>query len=202
MFCVPGIRVPMATIRIIQCPQDFYETIKTGDNNAANTGINDRIQEIRIVIYLDHKLLLNPSPERLSCGKAEGGHSTTTSRNSHQTAEILPSPIPIPRVPGIVDQLEGDDTSCTQRQTPEYPNGMPECTSASMFDAEGTLGIIRQQDEPLLLSVRQMTPALPCRADTTYHQRLQRQDRNTPDKKSLTDSIAPLFAKTNASGPK
>ena len=38
-ICVPrnNIRVPMASIRIVQCYQDFYKTVKTSDSNAANT---------------------------------------------------------------------------------------------------------------------------------------------------------------------
>ena len=56
--------------------------------------------------------------------------------------------LPIPRVPGIVDPLERDNTSFTQRQTPEYPDRVPECNSASISDAEGPLSVIRQ-DEPL-----------------------------------------------------
>ena len=99
---------------------------------------------------------------------------------------MLPSSIPIPRVSGIVDHLERDDASCTQRQTPEYLNRVPECNSASISDAEVTLNIIRQ-DEPLLSNGScPEIPALPCPTEATYSQHSQgqtllEQDSNTAD---------------------
>ena len=95
---------------------------------------------------------------------------------------MLPSPIPVSRVPGILDQLEGDDTSCTQRQTPKAPNRVQECNPESLADAERTLGFIRQ-NEPLLPSGSSPgTFALSCSTEALYQQRSPEQTCLEQDK--------------------
>jgi hypothetical protein len=99
---------------------------------------------------------------------------------------MLSSPIPVSRVPGILDQLEGDDTSCTQRQTPKAPNRVQECKPESLADAERTLGFIRQNELLLPSGSSPGTLALSCSAEATYQQHSPEQTSLEQDK-SLYD---------------
>ena len=163
--CFPrnNIRVPMPAIRAIQCTQDIYKTIETGHGIATTTRNTDCNISGRYAYS-------GPKPRKTVVNFSECCQSTTTSGIYHQTGEMLPSPIPVSRVPGILDQLEGDDTSCTQRQTPKAPNRVQECTPKLLAHTERTLGLIRQ-DEPLLPSGSSPGPfALSCSAEATYQQ--------------------------------
>ena len=163
--CFPrnNVRVPMPAIRAIQCTQDIYKTIETGHGIATTTRNTDCNISGRYAYS-------GPKPRKTVVNFSECCQSTTTSGIYHQTGEMLPSPIPVSRVPGILDQLEGDDTSCTQRQTPKAPNRVQECTPKLLADTERTLGLIRQ-DEPLLPSGSSPGPfALSCSAEATYQQ--------------------------------
>ena len=141
-----------------------------------------RIQGIRIVIYLDDIAYSGPMPRKTVVDFSECCQSTTTSGISHQTGEMLPSPIPVSRVPGILDQLEGDDTSCTQRQTPKAPNRVQECNPESLADAERTLGFIRQNESLLPSGSSPGTFALSCSAEATYQQHSPEQTSLEQDK--------------------
>ena len=149
-----------------------------------------RIQGIRIVIYLDNIAYSGPKPRKTVVDFSECCQSTTTSGISHQTGEMLPSPIPVSRVPGILDLLEGDDTSCTQRQTPKAPNRVQECNPESLAAAERTLGFIRQNESLLPSGSSPRTFALSCSAEATYQQHSPEQTSLEQDK-GLSDRRIP-----------
>ena len=165
----------MPTILAIECAQDIYKTIETSHSIATNTRNTDCNISGRYAYS-------GPNPRKTVVNFSECCQSTTTSGISHQTGEMLPSPIPVSRVPGILDQLEGDDTSCTQRQTPKAPNRVQECNPESLADAERTLGFIRQ-NEPLLPSGSSPgTFALSCSTEATYQQHSPEQTSLEQDK--------------------
>ena len=141
-----------------------------------------RIQGIRIVIYLDDMLILDQSPERQwSIFRTvvnllqRLGFLIKQEKCSQAPSQCLEFPV-------FRDQLEGDDKSCTQRQTPKAPNRVQECNPESLADAERTLGFIRQ-NEPLHPSGSSPgTFALSCSAEATYQQHSPEQTSLEQDK--------------------
>ena len=154
----------MPTIRVIQRPQDFHETVKTSHNTATETRNSDSDLPRRYAYS-------GPKSRETVVNLSECCRSVTTSWFSHQAGEVLSSSLPVSRVPGILDKFQGDDASRSKRETPESPIRVQECAQQSLADTERTLCSTRQDESLFASGSGTGSLALSCTTEATYQQR-------------------------------